>query len=327
VVDESTKFKHPSSQRFKAMRKIVGKFKRRYILTGTPTPNGLMDLFGQIYLLDCGNSLGRFISHYRSEYFYSTGFGGYTWVPRQTAMREITERIAPLVLRMRREDYLQLPPLVNQYEWMDLPPAARRHYSELENQFITELGEETIIAPSAAAAGMKCRQVLNGAIYTNMEHDWQVIHDVKMDALEELVEELSGQPLLVLYEFEHDRERILEKFKCGKIGGQSMAKDQKVIDMFNAGLLPMVVGHPASMGHALNLQGNCAHVCWFGLTWNFEFYDQAIQRVWRQGNDAPRVVVHHLCIKDSLDEVVVKTLESKERTQTSFMESIRRLHG
>lgn len=326
IVDESTKFKDSQTQRFKAMRKIIHLFKRRYILTGTPTPNGLLDLFGQIYLLDLGHALGRYVTHYRNEYFISSGYGGYTWTPRFDAMDRISERVAPLTLRMTREEYLQLPDLVPQMVWLDLPPGARKTYKELEEQFITELGDDVVIAPSAAAAGVKCRQVLNGAIYINPNKDWKLIHDVKLDALSDLVEELSGQPLLVLYEFQHDRERILKKFPdCAVLGGQSMAKDQAVIGKFNRGEIKMVVGHPASMGHALNLQGECAHICLFGLTWNFEHYDQAIQRVWRQGNKAQRVIVYHLCINDSLDEVVVQTIYSKDRTQAQFMRQLQLL--
>jgi SNF2 family DNA or RNA helicase len=241
-------------------------------------------------------------------------------------MEKITERIAPLALRMRREDYLTLPPLVPEYRWLELPPEARKIYKDVEDHFLAELGDDLILAPSAAAAGIKCRQILNGAIYMGEDRDdWKLIHDTKLDAVVDLVEELSGQPLLLLYEFNHDRERLIEKLKWPAIGQQSQKKDTELIRMFNAGLLPGLIGHPASMGHGLNLQGNCAHVCWFGLTWNLEFYDQAIQRVWRQGNDAARVVIHHLCIRKSLDEVVVKTLAAKDRTQTGFMEQIRRL--
>jgi len=323
IVDESTKFKNATSKRFKALRQLIPKFRRRYILTGTPTPNGLMDLFGQLYILDEGQALGRFITHYRNSYFYSSGFGGYTWTPRQGAMEEITEKIAPLVIRMRHEDYLTLPPLVNQYTWLELPTEAREVYRSIEDHFIALIGEETIVAPNAAAAGMKCRQILNGALYTNEEHDWSLVHDTKLDAIKDLVEELSGQPLLIFYEFNHDRERLIEALKWPAIGQQSASKDSELIKMFNAGVLPGLIAHPASAGHGLNLQGACAHVAWFGLTWNLEFYDQAVRRVWRQGNEAARVVVHHFCIRNSLDEVVVGTLKQKNRTQTTFMEQVR----
>ncbi len=323
VVDESTKFKNGNSQRFKALRKILGKFRRRYILTGTPTPNGLLDLFGQIFILDTGAALGKFITHYRNAFFYSSGFGGYTWLPREGSMEEITHRVAPLVLRMRAEDYLKLPPLTNTYEWITLPDAARKVYEDLEDEFMAELGDDIILAPNAASAGMKCRQVLNGALYINEEHDYKVIHDAKLDALEDFVESLSGQPLLLAYEFNHDRDRLMERLGWPAIGHQSPKKDAELIKLFNSGALPGLIGHPASMGHALNLQGACAHIGWFGLTWNLEHYDQLIRRVWRQGNNAPRVICHHFCIKRSLDEVVVQTLRAKNRTQTTFMEIIR----
>lgn len=326
VVDESTKFKDSQTKRFKALRPWLHYFKRRYILTGTPVPNGLLDLFGQIYILDQGNSLGQFITRYRQSYFYQTGYGGYTWSPQYDAMERITERIAPITLTMTREEYLQMPELVQQMIWLDLPAAARKTYRELEGNYISIVQEQPITAPSAAAAGVKCRQVLNGAIYTGEDKDWLPLHDVKLDALKDLVEELSGQPLLVLYEFLHDKERILEKFpNAGILGGQSMKKDQAVIEAFNKGELAMVIGHPASMGHALNLQGECAHICWFGLTWNFEHYDQAIQRVWRQGNKATHVIVYHLCVKKSLDETVVETICDKDRTQEDFTRRVKLL--
>jgi SNF2 family DNA or RNA helicase len=326
IVDESTKFKDSSTQRFKALKKVLHRFKRRYILTGTPAPNGLMDLFGQMYILDLGNALGRYITHYRNEFFYPSGYGGYSWSPKIGAMEAISARCAPLVLRMTREEYLDLPDLVPQMVWLDLPAHARKIYKDVEEEFYAELGDDVVIAPSAAAAGIKCRQVLNGAVYINPQKDWRHVHDAKLDALVDLHQELSGQPLLVLYEFQHDLERILAKFPNAKqIGGQSMKKDEAVIAAFNRGELTLVVGHPASMGHALNLQGECAHVCWFGLTWNFEHYDQAIQRVWRQGNKAQRVIVYHFCINDSLDEAVVRTLEGKERTQATFMTGVKAL--
>jgi SNF2 family DNA or RNA helicase len=326
IVDESTKFKSAKSVRFKALRKLIPKFRRRYILTGTITPNGLLDLFGQIYILDNGAALGRYISHYRNKWFFPTGYGGYTWEARDGAMEEISTLIEPLVLRMRAEDYLNLPPLIPTYSWLDMPPAARRVYKDLEDEFMTELGDDIVLAPSAAVAAGKCRQVLNGALYINEQHNYKTLHDVKLDALCDFVDELSGQPLLLFYEFNHDRERIVERLGWPFIGHQSPKKDSEVIQAFNRGLLPGVIAHPASAGHGLNLQGACAHVAWYGLTWNLEHYDQGIRRVWRQGNDAQRVIVHHFCIKDSLDEKVVSVLGQKNRNQTTFMESIRRLH-
>lgn len=326
VIDESTKFKSAASKRFKALKKILHRFRRRYILTGTPTPNGLLDLWSQIFLLDLGGVLGAYITHYKAMYFYSSGFGGYTFLPREHADEEIAERIAPLVMRMRREDYLKLPPLINTYAWVDLPPDARRIYKELEDHFLAEVGDDILLAPNAATAGMKCRQVLNGAIYTNAEHDWVSVHDAKLDAVKDYVEELSGQPLFLLYEFDHDGQRLEELLKWPRIG-KSPKKDAELIKAFNRGLLPGLIAQTSSVSHALNLQAACAHVCFFGLTWNFGDYDQAIQRVWRQGNDALRVIAHHIVIRRSLDEVVIRALNGKEKVQTAFMEHIRRLQN
>lgn len=323
IVDESTKFKAPNTARFKALKKILAQFRRRYILTGTPAPNGLLDLFGQLYILDMGHSLGLYITHYRNTFFYPSGYGGYTWTPMPDAMERITERVAPLTLRMTREEYLNLPPLVNTYLWLELPDQARRIYRDLQEEFLAEIGvDELVIAPNAAAAGIKCRQMLNGAMYTGTEREWKEFHDAKLNALTDLVEELSGQPLLVFYEFQHDRDRILKKHPNWRaLGMQNQKKDAALLDAFNRGDVPVLIAHPASAGHGLNLQATCAHVCWFGLTWNFEHYDQAIQRVWRQGQKN-KVINHHLCIRDSLDEVVINALESKEGVQTAFQKGV-----
>ena len=328
VVDESVKFKDSQTKRFKSLRPLLNNFKRRYILTGTPTPNSLLDLFGQVYLLDQGNALTAYITHYKNKYFIQSGYGGYTWTPQYDAMERITDRIAPLTLTMTREEYLQMPELVQQMLWVDLPPAARKIYRQMERDYLTIVRDEPVTAPSAAAAGIKCRQIINGAMYVNKEKDWEEIHDVKLVALRDLIEELSGQPLLLLHEFQHDQERILQmlikmKVRFGVLGGQSMAKDQAVISAFNRGELTVASGHPGSMGEALNLQGSCAHVCWFGLTWNFYHYDQAIQRVWRQGNDANRVIIYHICVRNSLDEDVVQTLYNKDNMQQEFTRRIK----
>jgi SNF2 family DNA or RNA helicase len=308
------------------MRDFVGKFRRRYILTGTPMPQSYIDLFSQIYLLDQGNSLGFYITHYRNKYFYNPPKKPFDWVPFPGATKKIAKRIAPLVLRMSSKEYLQLPKKTNDVRWMVLPPEAREQYDEMEEEFLTIVENEIITAPSAAAAGMKCRQMLNGAVYTDAKrNEWSTLHDLKIEALKDLVEELSGQPLLVFYEFKHDRQRIEQALKWPVLTGASPKKIKQTIDLFNRGLLPGMVAHPATGGHGLNLQEACSHVCWFGLTWNFEYYDQAIKRVWRQGNPASRVVIHHLCVRDSLDEEVLGVLKRKKKTMAKFMRAINRL--
>lgn len=331
LVHNSTKFKHTNTQRFKTLKKFLQFFKRRYILTGTPVPNGLMDLFGQMYILDEGNSLGRFITHYRNAYFYPTGFGGYSWVPRMDAMDKITEKISPLVLQMQAEDYLELPALINTNLECKLPEAARAIYQQMEEDFYVELEGKEFMALNAAGAGIKCRQVANGALYgAQVEHragerEVQPIHDAKLEVLEDLVEELGGNPLLLLYEFNHDKARIREWLggNIPAVGEQSAKKDKLLIEAFNAGAVPVMLGHPASMGHGLNLQGACHHVCFYGITWDLELYSQSIQRVHRQGQKAEHTFVYHIVAKGTLDEKVLRVLQSKGKTQRSLLAALK----
>lgn len=328
VIDESTKFKNSTTQRFKSLKPFLPTFKRRWILTGTPVPNGLEDLFGQIYILDLGRSLGRYITHFRTNYFERVGFSVYDWRPRHGAFQEVVERISPLVLQLSAEEYLQMPEIVNSDLMVHLPSTAMTLYREVEDDFITELEGGKLVAANAAVAGIKCRQIANGAVYAELEVDtgkpYSVIHDEKLDALEDLVEELGGAPLLLLYEFDHDRERILERFPNTPTLGRGISgkKLDGVIDRFNAGSLPILLGHPASMGHGLNLQGSCHHICWFGITWNLEYYDQAIARVYRQGQKSDRVFVYHIIAKDTYDEKVVKALTAKDRTQQGLLKML-----
>lgn len=320
-VDESTKFKNSQSKRFKLLKPLLPSFKRRWILTGTPSPNTIEDLFSQIYILDLGRSLGRFITHFRNQYFVKSGFNLYDWKPRFGADKEIVEKISPLILQLSAEDYLEMPELLYVNIPVSLPPDVMSKYRDVEEAFLTELGEGTIIAANAAAAGTKCRQIANGAVYGEDTGDakrvWYNLHDEKLDALESLREELSGHPILLLYEFKHDQEKIKARFPDAidlKDGAFA-----KTIDDFNAGTIPMLIGHPASMGHGLNLQGACHHVVWYGITWNLEYYDQAIARVYRQGQKSDKVIVYHIMARDTLDEEVLATLNRKDRSQQELL--------
>lgn len=323
-VDELSKFKHVGTQRFKNLKPYLKTFQRRWGLTGTPASNGLMDLFGQCYVLDEGAALGRFITHYRNEYFVQSGYGGYEWRPRPDAYERILERIQPLAVHMAAEDYLDLPELVMQTIKVTLPPEARRAYTQMENVFITELEAGEISAVSAAAAGIKCRQIANGAAY---DENRRVIpiHDAKLDALQDLLEELNGSPALVLYEFNHDRERILAMMPGTPYigGGVSQKQAEAYIMEFNSGKLPVLLAHPASAGHGLNLQKVSNHVIWFGIPWDLELYDQAIGRVHRQGNPNSHVFVHHIVAVDTLDEQVLKVLRQKDRVQTNLLQALK----
>jgi hypothetical protein len=322
-IDESTKFKDSTTRRFKLLKPFIKNFTRRWILTGTPSPNGLEDLFGQIYLLDLGRALGQYITHYRMRFFERSGFNLYDWKPRFGAFQEVTDLIKPLVMQLSAEDYLQMPQLVFSNITVSLPSSAQKQYKEVEDFFLTRMAEADIVAANAAVAGVKCRQMANGAVY---DADKKVIpiHDEKLDALEDTLEELSGKPTLVLYEFDHDRQRILARLGDVPVLGHGVTPKhlERIVDGFNAGDIKCLLGHPASMGHGLNLQGACHHIIWFGITWNLEFYDQAIARIYRQGQKADRVYVYHIVAKDTLDERVLKTLGSKDHSQQALLKAL-----
>lgn len=328
VTDESTKFKRTNTKRFKLLKLWLGKFRRRYILTGTPAPNGYLDLFGQIYILDGGAALGRYITHYRMNYFFQSGYGGYEWKLLPGADERIQKAIKPLVMRMEAKDYLDLPPIVFNTVKVQLPEEAMRVYKAVEDELIVRLQDGTeVVSANAAVASGKCRQVANGALYFQDEQQrkWQALHSAKLDALEDLVEEASGQPVLVVYEFEHDLERLLELF--GKDtpylgGGVSPGKSVEIQGRWNAGQVPVLLGHPKSMGHGLNLQKGGHILVWFTPTWDLELYDQTNKRLHRQGT-SERVIVHHIIAENTLDEVVLKTLQGKDRTQQQLLEALK----
>lgn len=320
IVDESTKFKDSTTQRFKALKPFLQQFTRRWILTGTPVPNGLMDLFGQMYILDLGRSLGRFITHYRQQYFVPTGYGGYDWKPREGSYEEIVEKISPLVLRLSAEEYLQMPEVVNLKVEVTLPKTVMETYQAVEDDFIKLWDDETgIIAKNAAAAGTKLRQIANGAVYSGKD-EYLILHDEKLDALEDLLEELNGQSVLIAYEFSHDLERIIDRFPfIRSMAGTSGRKLEAIVDGFNSGDIPVIIGHPASMGHGLNLQERCHHVIWFGITWDLELYDQLVARVYRQGQKSNRVFIYHIIARGTKDEDVMRELDRKDRTQQNLL--------
>jgi SNF2 family DNA or RNA helicase len=323
IIDESTKFKDSTTRRFRLLRPLLTQFARRWILTGTPSPNGLEDLFGQIYILDLGRSLGKYITHFRLNFLQRAGFNLYDWKPRPGAFQEIVEKLKPLVIQLSAEDYLEMPELVLRTIPTQLSKQVMEQYRAVEDDFISVFEAGKIVAANAAVAGMKCRQIANGAVY-DADRNVIPIHDEKLDALESLLEELAGKPTIVLYEFNHDLDRILKRIPGTPVlgSGVSKAKLDATIDGFNRGEIPILLGHPASMGHGLNLQGSCHHIIWFGITWNLEHYDQTIARVYRQGQKSSHVFVYHIVAKDTLDERVVKALEVKDRTQQTLLSAL-----
>lgn len=336
VVDELSKFKHTSSLRFKALKLVLPTFGRRWGLTGSPASNGLLDLFGQCYVLDQGRTLGPYISHYRMTYFNPTpdGFG---WVIREGAAEEIYKRIRPLALRMAAEDYLEMPVLIENNIRVDLSADVQAIYDHLEEDLIAKLEQGVVVAANAASASMKCRQVANGGLYLDQEvralvklpksqREWVNLHTEKVDALADLIEELQGEPLLVAYDFGHDLDRLRTKFPDGLFACDfSMKQFGELEARWNRGEIALLFGHPQSIGHGLNLQGAGHHVAWHSMTWDYELYDQFIRRVRRQGNKAKRVFVHHLIARGTIDEVMLATLKAKRRGQNALFEGLKTL--
>lgn len=326
VLDESTKFKNTQAKRFKALKKRLLSFKRRIILTGTPVPNGLEDLFGQMFIVDLGKALGTYVTHFRQRYMYQRPGDIYGYYIRPGADAEIYEKVKPTLMRLQSKHHLDMPELIHNIIPVVLPERLMKQYKELENDYITVLEETPIAAFNPAALGTKLRQFGNGFLY-HTDEESQVrsvieLHDAKITALEELVEELQGRPLLLGYEYNADRDRIQAKFPMAVNLGTAK-KPEEIIARFNAGLIPIVLGHPASIGHGLNLQEACRDVCWYGDQWDLELVDQFNARVWRQGQPSPFVVIHHIAAVGTRDEKVAAALSLKSAVQENFSLAIR----
>jgi hypothetical protein len=344
IVDELSGFKHPQTKRFKLLKPFLGRFKRRWGLTGSPASNGLMDLFGQAFVLDLGQALGRYITHYRFSYFVPTGFGGYDWKPQEGSEERIYKALGNLALSMRATDHLDLPPLVENNIWVTLPDDARRAYTQMEEDLVAMIADKTVTAANAAVASGKCRQVASGGVYVESPgaapgmgetaeafdlRSRKVIqlHDEKTAALMDLIGELQGSPLLVAYEYEHDLTRIRAALgeETPAINGRTTPKDALALTVaWNKGLLPVLCGHPAAMGHGLNLQQAGSHVAWYTLTWNYELYDQLNRRVYRQGQKN-HVIVHRILARRTVDEIVAKAISAKGRGQDALFQGLKDL--
>lgn len=337
VLDELSRWKHTKTKLFRSLKPYLGRFRRRVGLTGSPAPNGLIDLFGQMYVLDLGRALGQFVSHFRQQFFVPIPFG---WRLQEGAEQRIYRAVAHLAQPLRAADHLDLPPLVEQDVMVTLPDDAQRAYDALEQELIAQVEGEVVTAANAAVATGKCRQVASGGVYLDHRSDIapsarksQHLHDAKTEALVELVEELQGAPLLVAYEYHHDLERIErglralygETYEAPAINGEtSQKRTAEIVAAWNRGELPVLCGHPAAMGHGLNLQAACSHVAWYTLTWDYELYDQLNRRVYRQGQ-ANRVVVHRLLARRTVDEVVLKAIGAKRRGQEALFDALREL--
>lgn len=334
VVDELSQFKHTSTRRYKLLKPWLKRFAWRWGLTGSPAANGLEDLFGQIYTIDLGASLGQYVTHFRVKYFDQVPqqFGARRFsksVPRPDTEARIYEAIKGVALSMRAIDHLDMPEYVEVDVHVTLPPAARRIYDELEKEFIASIGDGVVTASNAAVVGGKCRQVASGSLYMDAEvgcdRSTAVIHTEKSDALAEIVEAAQGQPVLVAYEFDHDLEAIRRSVgDVPAINGHTTDRRLgEIVAAWNRGEIPVLCGHPAAMGHGLNLQGAGSHVCWYSLTWNLDLYMQTVARIWRQGQKAKRVIVSRILASNTLDVRVARVIRSKRTTQDSLMQALR----
>lgn len=316
VIDELSSFKNNQAKRFKALRKYIGRCKRVVGLTGTPAPNGLMDLWPQMYLLDQGERLGKTIGRYRERYFKpgrSNGYIVYDYIPINGTEEKIYESISDICISMKKEDYLDMPARKYIDVMVDFDKKTMKRYKQFEKESIIELSQdESLIANNAAAVCNKLQQISNGSVYTE-KREVIDIHDHKLDALEDLIESANGQPVIVFYAFQHDRDKIMSRFDIYEI------QNNEDVRKWNEGHIPILLAHPASIGHGLNLQYGGRIIIWYGLTWSLELYQQANDRLYRQGQDKT-VLVYHIVGRGTVDERILKALKSKENTQDALIE-------
>lgn len=325
VIDELSSFKNHQSQRFKWLRKIRPFVKRWVGLTGTPSSNGLMDLWAEIGILDGGQRLGRFIGRFRDSYFKpgsmnpSTGVV-FSYVPRPGAEEQIYQRISDIVISMKALDYLDMPECVYVNHEVEMSRPERKLYDQLKSDLIIPLEDGDIDAANAASLSGKLLQMANGAVYDENK-ETRVIHSRKLEMLEDLIEAANGQPVLVAYWFKHDHERIHQHLTSLGYHPRDLRGSRDIAD-WNAGNIPVALIHPASAGHGLNIQSGGHILIWFGLTWSLELYQQTNARLWRQGQQET-VTIHHIVTKNTVDEDVLAALASKDITQEKLIAAVR----
>lgn len=318
VIDELSSFKNHQSKRFKSLMKIRPKVKRIVGLTGTPSSNGLMDLFAEFKVLDLGERLGYFIGQYRNTYFKPDKTNGaivYSYKPLPNAEDSIYERISDITVSMKASEYLKMPELVVSNYKVEMSDNEKRQYDEMKKNLICEIKDGEITVSNAGSLSNKLSQFANGAVYDD-EQNIVEIHSRKLDALEDIIESMNGKPLLVAYWYKHDLQRIKKRFDVREI------KTGKDIADWNKGKIPVALINPASAGHGLNLQQGGSTIVWFGLTWSLELYQQTNGRLYRQGQKNT-VVIQHIVTKGSIDEQILKALERKNKTQEDLIEAVK----
>ena len=318
VIDELSSFKSYQAKRFKSLLKVRPKLKRIVGLTGTPSSNGLMDLWAEFRLLDMGERLGRYITYYRQNFFIPDKRNQqmiFSYKPKDGAEKKIYSLISDITISMKSKDFLKMPECVMNEVIVTLSDKEQKLYDSLKQDMVLSLEENEIDAINAAALSNKLLQMSNGAVY-NDDKEGLHIHDRKLDALEDLIEGANGKPVLVAYWFKHDLEKIKDRFDVREI------KSAKDISDWNEGKIPVALIHPASAGHGLNLQAGGSTLIWFGLTWSLELYQQTNARLYRQGRDST-VVIHHILTKGTIDEDVMKALKAKEKIQDALIDSVK----
>ena len=318
VIDELSSFKSYGAKRFKSLLKVRPSVKRIVGLTGTPSSNGVMDLWAEFRILDLGQRLGRYISHYRNTYFKPDKRNAqiiFSYKPLPGAEEEIYKQISDITISMKSTDYLKMPEYISNEVFVTLSDKEWKVYSDFKEDMVANLGDEEIDAVNAAVLSGKLLQMANGAVYDS-ENKAHVIHDKKLDALEDLIEGANGKPVLVAYWYKHDLERIKERFPVRQI------QSSKDIEDWNNSEIPIAVIHPASAGHGLNLQSGGSTLIWFGLTWSLELYQQTNARLYRQGQK-DTVIVHHIITKNTIDEDVLLALTKKEKTQDALIDAVK----
>ena len=319
IIDELSSFKSPSAKRFKALKKVRHKIKRIVGLTGTPAPNGLLDIWSQIYLLDGGERLGRTFSGYRGRYFHPQKYinGG---IPTDYALNDDAEdkiynKISDICISMKALEYLKMPEIIFNKIEVELSDKEMGLYRKLERDLLLPLEESDVDAANAAVLSNKLLQMSGGAVYDEYG-DVQYIHDRKLEALEDLIEAANGKPVLIYYGFRHERDRIRKRFEAEEINTSGD------IAKWNQGEMPIALCHPASAGHGLNLQAGGCTIVWFGVTWSLELYQQANARLWRQGQKHT-VIINHILTKLTIDERVMQALDNKDTGQKALIEAVK----
>lgn len=330
VVDESVMFSDPNTRRFKALRAGLRYFKRRLILTGKPTPRSLIQLWSQMYIVDRGYSLGQRYTEFKENYFYKSGYMGYKLLPKEHSEEQIVESMSPRVVRLAAEDWLELPKVINNYIWVELPGPAMRLYRQFEDEMFFEWLEdlEEVEASTTAVVSQKCRQIAGGAIYTSDietgERKWRPLHDAKLEAMREVIDSLQGEPVLIPYQFKHDLARLTAMFPDAKVFDKKNVP--KIQAAWNRRRYPQLLLHPKNAAHGLNLQKGGHNIAWFNPTFSYDQHSQLVGRLARSGQTSDHVVNHMILARNTVDEIIVDAIESNEESSDRVNNAFRRYY-